>query len=212
MSSTPEPPAPGDDPESAPETAPEEAEPGMDAAPDAAAPDDGPPAEPPAPGASGAEPPQGYAPAPGYAPPEGAAPQGYAPPPPGGERQPGPAAYGPPAAYPGGVPASGSPVAGGPPPASPKRPPVWAGLLAGVGLQIAGLIVMVMLLTVSFSISTPGYWGIVILLLPFIVLLIGPALLMISWRWRRFATGVLIISAAVWLIIIGPCLGLAMGA
>ena len=92
-----------------------------------------------------------------------------------------------------------------------KRPPLWAGILTGLGLQILGLVAMLLLLTVSFSIQT-GMGGIFILLAPFIVLLVGPALLMISWRWRRFATGVLIISAAVWLIIIGPCLGLAVGA
>jgi hypothetical protein len=86
---------------------------------------------------------------------------------------------------------------------------VWAGLLSGVGLQIAGLVVMLMLLSVAYAV--PGNGAVVIMLLPFIVLLVGPALLMISWKWRRFATGVLIISAAVWLIIIGPCLGLAMG-
>ena len=92
-----------------------------------------------------------------------------------------------------------------------KRPPLWAGILTGLLLQLLGVVVMVGLLTVSMSNQTQ-MGGILILLSPFIVLLVGPALLMISWRWRRFATGVLIISAAVWLIIIGPCLGLTMNA
>jgi len=74
-----------------------------------------------------------------------------------------------------------------------------------------GVILMLMLFTAAYSWNM-GSGGIFIMLLPFIVLLVGPALLMISWKWRRFATGMLIISAAVWLIIIGPCLGLAMGA
>jgi hypothetical protein len=93
--------------------------------------------------------------------------------------------------------------------AGPKRPPLWAGLLVGFALQLVGLFVTLALLTVTFSMSGSG--GIFLLLLPFIVLLVGPALLMISWRWRRFAAGMLIISAAVWLIVIGPCLGLALG-
>jgi hypothetical protein len=178
--------------------APEQAEPAAPTAPEPAAP---------APGS-----PQGYAPAPpGYGPPPGSVPaQGYAPPPGWGQQPPGTAAYGAPGTYPGsGLPASAVP-AGAQPPTGPKRPPLWAGLLSGVGLQIAGLVVMLMLLSVTFSLSGNG--AVFIMLLPFIVLLVGPALLMISWRWRRFATGVLIISAATWLVIIGPCLGLAMGA
>ncbi len=241
MSSTPEPPAPGDDDPSAEaaSAAPSPAE-GAGAEPggDESAGDEPAGAAPagaestghePAGDAQGADqtageqaapehaapapgPPQGYAPAPpGYGPPPGSVPgQGYAPPPGWGEQPPGAAAHGVPGTYPGsGLPALAV-CAGAQSPAGRKRPPLWAGLLSGVGLQIAGLVVMVMLLSVAFSLSGNG--AVFIMLLPFIVLLVGPALLMISWRWRRFATGVLIISAATWLVIIGPCLGLAMGA
>jgi hypothetical protein len=82
-------------------------------------------------------------------------------------------------------------------------------VLTGLGAQVVGVVAMIMLLSVMFSVAY-GSWGVFVLLLPFIVLLIGPALLMLSWHWRRFATGMLIVSAAVWLIIIGPCLGLAL--
>nr|BFF10112.1 hypothetical protein GCM10025699_14150 [Microbacterium flavescens] len=51
-------------------------------------------------------------------------------------------------------------------------------------------------------------WG---LLWPFILVPVLAGLLMFSQRWRRFATGVLIVSAATWLIVIGPCLGLLGG-
>ena len=50
-----------------------------------------------------------------------------------------------------------------------------------------------------------GFFG---ALWPFILVTVGAALLMISKRWRRFATGVLIVSAAAWIVVIGPCIAL----
>ena len=51
----------------------------------------------------------------------------------------------------------------------------------------------------------PAFFG---ALWPFILVTIGAALLMLSKRWRRFATGVLIVAAAPWIVVIGPCIAL----
>jgi len=40
---------------------------------------------------------------------------------------------------------------------------------------------------------------------PFILITVLAALLLLSKRWRRFATGMLIVSAALWVVVIGPC-------
>lgn len=93
-----------------------------------------------------------------------------------------------------------------------KRPAVWVGILSGIGLQIVGVVLMFLLLAVSSSFTGAGDGVVFFLLLPFIVLLVGSALLMISWYWRRFALGVLIVSTAVWITLIGPCLGLVLQA
>lgn len=177
-------------------------------APDAPEPDHG---TPPDPGASTPPPAEGDIPQPaeGYATPS----EDYAPPP--EDHAPSPQGYAPPPGY-------ASPQGHAPMPTPPsaggtragrdgKRPAVWMGILAGIGLQIVDVVLMFMLLAVASSITVEGDWGIVIMLLPFIVVLVGSALLMISWYWRRFALGVLIVSAAVWIILIGPCLGLLMG-
>lgn len=177
--------------------------------PDAPEPDDGTAA---AAGASAPPPAEGDAPQPaeGYAPSS----EGYAPPPEGDAPQP-VEGYAPPPGYAspqGYEPMPVPPSAGSTRPGRDgKRPAVWMGVLAGIGLQIVDVVLMFMLLAVASSITVEGDWGIVIMLSPFIVVLVGSALLMISWYWRRFAVGVLIVSAAVWIILIGPCLGLLMG-
>ena len=40
---------------------------------------------------------------------------------------------------------------------------------------------------------------------PFILITVLAALLLFSKRWGRFATGILIVSAALWVVAIGPC-------
>ncbi len=51
-------------------------------------------------------------------------------------------------------------------------------------------------------------WG---FLWPFILIPVLAGALMFSRRWRRFATGVLIVSAATWIIVIGPRMGMMGG-
>jgi hypothetical protein len=83
--------------------------------------------------------------------------------------------------------------------AAPKgvRPGLGAGLATGCGLQV--LAVILFFVTAGIAL---GFFG---ALWPFILVTVGSALLMLSKRWRRFATGALIISAAAWITIIGPC-------
>jgi hypothetical protein len=125
--------------------------------------------------------------------------------------------YGPPAppetagaqtAHPGSYfpPASDQPAvdaeASAPSPAdAPSKPPgVWLGLLAGCGMQILGLVIFMTMVTLTTNLFG-ALWG-------FMLFTVAAIALMFSKRWRRFATGILIISAATWIIVIGPCLGL----
>jgi len=80
----------------------------------------------------------------------------------------------------------------------PGPPPgVGAGIATGVGLQFLGLIVFQ---STALAIPYP-----LLKLWPFILITVLAALLLFSKRWRRFATGILIVSAAIWIIVIGPC-------
>lgn len=155
----------------------EPAEPGDDEP--AASPDGEGGADIPPPPAVPVAPPGAYGPPPaGYAPPPGA----YGPP---------PATYGPPS------------TAYGPPPAGAMAgeeklgPGVGAGVATGCGLQVLAAILFV---------TTAGFMSFFGALWPFLLITIAAALLMISKRWRRFATGALIVAAATWIIVIGPCI------
>ncbi|MFC8682881.1 hypothetical protein ACFT30_15290 [Microbacterium ureisolvens] len=89
-----------------------------------------------------------------------------------------------------------------------RRPGIMLGLLAGAGLLVFDLVLMFVLLTFASQI-TVGSGGTLILLLPFIVVLAGSLLLMISWYWRWFALGLAIVTAAS-CIAVGPFLGMLM--
>lgn len=90
-----------------------------------------------------------------------------------------------------------------PPAAEVGRPGVGAGVATGCGLQVLGVIAFFL------SLGVATFYG---ALWPFIVITVAAAALMFSRRWRRFATGVLIVSAATWIIVIGPCIALLSGA
>ena len=91
------------------------------------------------------------------------------------------------------------------PPAEPQagRPGVGAGVATGCGLQVLAFI----LFFASASLML-NFFG---ALWPFILVTVGAGLLMISRRWRRFATGALIVCAATWIVVIGPCIALLGG-
>jgi hypothetical protein len=92
-------------------------------------------------------------------------------------------------------------------PTDRRRPGIVLGLLAGAGLQVVDVVLMFILITIASQI-TVGEGGLFIVLLPFIVVLAGSALLMLSWYWRWFAFGVLLVTAVVAIIVIAPALGL----
>lgn len=114
-----------------------------------------------------------------------------------------PSPYGPPGYAQYAPPAAPNAFAGAPgavPQARDGRPGVGPGVATGCGLQV--------LAVVLFFLTAGLITGIFGALWPFILVTVGAALLMISKRWRRFATGVLIVSAAAWIVVIGPCIAL----
>ena len=121
----------------------------------------------------------------------------------------------PPAPYPSPLPPAMYPAAPlgpaqGPPPR--KRP----SLGAGVGIGFAALFVAVLLLFLTLAASYSLYemgldLGVWAFLWPFILIVIVGVVLMFSQKWRRFATGYLIVAAAFWLIVLGPCIALLSG-
>ena len=80
----------------------------------------------------------------------------------------------------------------------PGPPPgVGAGIATGFGLQFLGLILFQ---STALAIPYP-----LLKLWPFILITVLAVLLLFSKKWRRFAAGVLIVSAAIWIVVIGPC-------
>ncbi|OJU40639.1 MAG: hypothetical protein BGN97_01285 [Microbacterium sp. 69-10] len=92
----------------------------------------------------------------------------------------------------------------------PRREPgqrgIGTGLLIGLGFHALGLVLAVA------SLGMMMQFGVFSILWPFIAIAVISVIVMATAgshaQRRRIAGGVLIISAAVWLIIIGPCIGL----
>ncbi|MEW2012647.1 MULTISPECIES: hypothetical protein [Microbacterium] len=137
---------------------------------------------------------------------------------------------GPPAGAPQGPPA-GEPTAGPPSPTPPQGPPYptppypgapgispeppgyaqaagprprsfGAGVGIGTGIG-CGAYVLGGLLAIAL-IST----GLVGFLIPFVIIAIVGAALMFSARTRPIGTGILIVTAAAWILVLGPCIAL----
>jgi len=94
----------------------------------------------------------------------------------------------------------GPPTAMTPPPETKDGPGVGAGVATGCGLQVLAFVLF--FATAGLMLSFYGA------LWPFILVTVGSAVLMLSKRWRRFATGALIVCAATWIIVIGPCIAM----
>lgn len=95
------------------------------------------------------------------------------------------------------------------PPPAPAAPTKSPGMGAGFGLGCAAYVLGVPIMLASASaMAAAGAFGV---LWPFILIAVVSALLMISERTRRVGTGMLIASAAAWIIVIGPCVGLLGG-
>lgn len=74
-----------------------------------------------------------------------------------------------------------------------------AGAGIGCGAHVLALFVAMGLLSVG---------GVTGFLVPFVLIAVAAIVMMFFPKTRRFATGVLIIVAAVWIIVLGPCLGM----
>jgi len=91
-----------------------------------------------------------------------------------------------------------------PEPAAPGGPPgIGPGIATGCGLHVLALTLMV------FGLGAFSALGFV---WPFVLVALAAAVLMFWKPWRRFATGILIVAAAMWLVFIGPCLGILVSA
>ena len=188
MSSTP------DDPERAPADEPAHEQP-VDPAIEGAA------------GQTPAAPPRGENPTPAVPPaqppayPAGAYPPGAYPP---GASAPGaypPGAY-PPGAYPpGAYPPGAYAQSYAPPPRGSQPLGVGAGAGIGCGLHFVAFFFGLLLLSAGGG-SGIGFF------IPFMVIAVGAIVMMFFPQTRKLATGMLIIVAAAWLIVLGPCLGL----
>ena len=73
----------------------------------------------------------------------------------------------------------------------------------GAGVGIAFVLYFVGLALFTGTASAIPYP--LLKLWPFLLITVLAAVLLFSKRWRRFATGILIVSAAIWIIVIGPC-------
>ena len=91
-------------------------------------------------------------------------------------------------------PAYGQPYAV--PPGGQK--PLGAGAGAGIG---CGAHVIAFFLAGSLA-GLAGVWG---FFLPFVLIAVAAIVMMFFPQTRKFATGVLIIVAAAWIIVLGPC-------
>ena len=76
-------------------------------------------------------------------------------------------------------------------------PGVGVGIATGVGLQFLGLIAFQ---STALAIPYP-----LLKLWPFILITVLAVVLLFSKRWRPFAAGVIIVAAATWIVVIGPC-------
>lgn len=129
---------------------------------------------------------------------ESAAPRAY--PPGAAPQQPSPSGAYPPGAYPPGAyppGAYGQAAYAAQPAAKPLG--VGAGAGIGCGAHVLALFVAMGLLSVG---------GVTGFLVPFVLIAVAAIVMMFFPKTRRFATGVLIIVAAVWIIVLGPCLGM----
>ena len=86
----------------------------------------------------------------------------------------------------------------------PPQRSFGGGLAAGVGIGCGAFVAgaLVILATLGMVASTVGFFW------PFILIAIIAIVMMFFRRTRPIATGMLIVTAAMWIIVIGPCLAL----
>ncbi|MFC7788789.1 hypothetical protein ACU045_07370 [Microbacterium sp. MAHUQ-60] len=97
-------------------------------------------------------------------------------------------------------------------PPAPTRKGLSFGAGLGIGIAI-GIVAHVLGIVAMFAVLSTmnGDAGIIGLVWPFLLIAIAAVVMMFFRATRPYATGVLIIAAAMWLVIIGPCIMLLGG-
>lgn len=103
-------------------------------------------------------------------------------------------------------------VPGAWPPPAPARTGLsfGAGLGIGIAIGVVAHIIGIVLMFASIGVSS-GDGGPLVLLWPFLLIALAAAVMMFFTATRSFATGILLIAAAMWLVIIGPCIAILGG-
>lgn len=101
----------------------------------------------------------------------------------------------------------------GPWQAAPPPPRKGLSFGAGLGIGIAiGVVAHALGIGAMFlGISIAGGGTPLVFLWPFILIALAAAVMMFFAKTRPFATGILIIAASMWLLIIGPCILILTG-
>lgn len=119
----------------------------------------------------------------------------------------------PPASPPYAAPAPGYTVSNGqgqpfaPPPRTPLSFGAWLSIGLGIGVAVQIVAILLAFATASFT----GPYGFFAFFWPYGLVVLACAVLMFFPRTRAATTGVLIITAASWLLFIGPCIALLGG-
>lgn len=132
--------------------------------------------------------------------------------------QPVPPASGPQLPPAGGPPAGSPPAGPWPQPGFPQDPyaaprkgmSFGAGLGIGLAIGFGANLVAGILMVISLGLPMMQV-GPIGILWPFLLAALVPLVMMFFAKTRSFATGMLIMCAAVWLIVIGPCILLIRG-
>ena|SRR5690606_2286581 len=103
-----------------------------------------------------------------------------------------------------------APGAWTPPAPARKGLSFGAGLGIGLAIGVVAHILGIVAMFASLNILN-GNGGVLTLLWPFLLIAVAAIVMMFFRPTRSYATGILIISAAMWLVIIGPCIVLLGG-
>lgn len=98
----------------------------------------------------------------------------------------------------------------GPPVPPRKGLSFGAGLGIGIAIGVVAHIIGVVAMFATAS-AASGSGGPIVWLWPFILIAIAAIVMMFFPKTRSFATGILIIAASMWLLVIGPCIAILSG-
>lgn len=87
-------------------------------------------------------------------------------------------------------------------PAEPRRLSFGAGVGIGTGIGCGAYVLAGLLAIALISVGLIGF------LAPFVIIAVVGVALMFSARTRPIGTGILIVTAAAWILVLGPCVAL----